>query len=743
MSKLNNVLKYVGLNLDKVPETFAYSKPQYKNFKSYDDSKVYKVYREVPIKDIEIFLCDCDRTTEILERYKKAIDLHTYIEKFKDDFEKLAEQTNEDKIKETEEQRKMLTKELPFFIRYDKNYLWQIFYSRDDDKYFMLFPTEEGDSTLLFYLIKEQLKKSTKKVFIPICLEDPDSNILTFAESTDLENYIWLFTKRWPNTLEVSNNKETYLAIVGEAELYGGFKSKYKVELHSRDEALNFYTLTKALFILETETNYREKIYPIINSKGELSYLYEDTEITIDNLSKFITDQINQKNDMVKNSTKTLREFQENTKSLQEEIDLQKKEYSNLEKRIVLFLDCKKSFFKKIRFFFKKGQRFKLEEEPKREVEEKKAQEETQEKYNNTMEDLVKVCKLSSKTETELKNAKADYNIVLLKHKNMSKKIENAKKYINEIEDHKKSIFEFWKFANKDSLIQLNEGEETEQESEKQNLLKTYDMDTERKDFEVDCDSLIRRKLSTEEQNAIFIARDTLATINALNIEQEKGNSLDLTTENYLEKLIDSQYEELKINCKTDIRQEILGNLQDDYTKVKKLSEKEHRENKKDIYSVLKFNRETTLEEYIDKIKNNIPLINEALNKITTISELSVYYLEDKDEILDQNERLFIASMNPIELLTEYNGETQTICKVDVKANHHLVYLSNIIYYDNLNNTLPLGMDENKEVLIKVKNNGKNKIKEMNIVIEKNDFEVQIQKIQLIEIKSNTDDNEI
>ena len=66
MSKLNNVLKYVGLNLDKVPETFAYSKPQYKTSKSYDDSKVYKVYREVPIKDIEIFISDCDRTTETI-----------------------------------------------------------------------------------------------------------------------------------------------------------------------------------------------------------------------------------------------------------------------------------------------------------------------------------------------------------------------------------------------------------------------------------------------------------------------------------------------------------------------------------------------------------------------------------------------------------------------------------------------------------------------------------------------------
>ena len=40
----------------------------------------------------------------------------------------------------------------------------------------------------------------------------------------------------------------------------------------------------------------------------------------------------------------------------------------------------------------------------------------------------------------------------------LSKKIENAELYIKEIEKHKKSIFEFWKFTNKDEKNQLSEG---------------------------------------------------------------------------------------------------------------------------------------------------------------------------------------------------------------------------------------------------------------------------------------------
>ncbi len=37
-------------------------------------------------------------------------------------------------------------------------------------------------------------------------------------------------------------------------------------------------------------------------------------------------------------------------------------------------------------------------------------------------------------------------------------KIKNATKYIKKIDNHKKSIFQFWKFTNKDESKQLNDG---------------------------------------------------------------------------------------------------------------------------------------------------------------------------------------------------------------------------------------------------------------------------------------------
>ena len=55
-----------------------------------------------------------------------------------------------------------------------------------------------------------------------------------------------------------------------------------------------------------------------------------------------------------------------------------------------------------------------------------------------------------------------DINSLKLKNKNMQKKIENATAYIAEIDSHKKSIFEFWKYSNKDEMSSLPEGEEEE-----------------------------------------------------------------------------------------------------------------------------------------------------------------------------------------------------------------------------------------------------------------------------------------
>ena len=53
--------------------------------------------------------------------------------------------------------------------------------------------------------------------------------------------------------------------------------------------------------------------------------------------------------------------------------------------------------------------------------------------------------------------------------------------------------------------------------------------------------------------------------------------------------------------------------------------------------------------------------------------------------------------MNAIE--EEKDSEKINVYKVSIKEGMHVVYATNIIYYDNHNHTLPLGMNVNDKVI--------------------------------------------
>ena len=72
---------------------------------------------------------------------------------------------NIDKIEEIEEEQKRLNKSISFKVKYPKDYLWQIYYSENTDKYFMIVPTEDLEYSAFFYILKKQLnsKKNSKE----------------------------------------------------------------------------------------------------------------------------------------------------------------------------------------------------------------------------------------------------------------------------------------------------------------------------------------------------------------------------------------------------------------------------------------------------------------------------------------------------------------------------------------------------------------------------------------------------
>lgn len=175
---------------------------------------------------------------------------------------------NIERIEELEKEQKVLNKKIPFRIKYKQDYLWQIYYSEYTNKYFMLVPTEDLEQSAFFYVLKKQLQNKNEKIFVPISYMDYTRDYLTKSQISDIENYLWLFTKEWPLVYEVCDkNEDISLHIVGKTYIFDDIKSDYKIELKNNEEALKFYKLLKALFIMQTELPHHFEFKASIDDK--------------------------------------------------------------------------------------------------------------------------------------------------------------------------------------------------------------------------------------------------------------------------------------------------------------------------------------------------------------------------------------------------------------------------------------------------------------------------------------------
>ena len=92
----------------------------------------------------------------------------------------------------------------------------------------------------------------------------------------------------------------------------------------------------------------------------------------------------------------------------------------------------------------------------------------------------------------------------------MERIIKNAILYIEEIDKHNKSIFEFWKFTNKDEKQALAEGTGEAEETENMKIEKTFKIETDFEEFSIRTDSNQRKKLTKEQCDAIFLTQTNL-----------------------------------------------------------------------------------------------------------------------------------------------------------------------------------------------------------------------------------------
>lgn len=718
---LQEKLKYINLNLEKVPDFLMQYKELDYRISNISDEKDGVVYKNIPIDKIQILFTPNPKGEHIRKKYSEALPLYRYLNTNETEeglerytiFLGMLNNVEIEDIKKIENEQEKFKNNIPFRIKYEKSFLWQIYYSQTTDTYFMLVSINDLEYSYLFYLLKQQIEfnksrakdKQAPTIYVPITRLEYSREILDKSEIRDIENYLWIFTGEWVTTYEVYDyEKKATLHIVGEAKIYDNIKTEYKIKLKTKEEAQMFYKQIKALFILKTELSQYYKFDIRINSKSELEFYFENKNLIYGSLPEFIRNEYIK----VENELVIKQDYINRLKHILNDMKIicydREKDYLEKERQISTFLECKKTFLGKIKFFFKgkKTNKKSLEQidlgtSQTNNNETKEEQEEvvfSDDKDKFTIEDLVVIYAKYDNLMKNIKNLQLDIEAIELKTKNLERKIKNAQLYIEEIENHKKSIFEFWKFANKDEMPSLAEG--NPKISMKTNIKKTFCFEFDFDEIGNKVDKIQRQELTKNEINAIYLASTEL--LEALNfIKNIEGNRKDRMKEIYKQ-----IKDELNTEIIGEIDFDIFGNMTEESTKVKVIANKHHREIEKNKLSILELVKDATEETFLEVIERKRKIINEAMEKIKTPIEMDLYRIVNGNTLLDIDE-LCLYDMDPLNCIKEQSKSKQqdiNLYKITIKENMPAIFMSNIIYYDNANETLPVGMNLSTKVLL-------------------------------------------
>ena len=755
---ISEKLKYLGLDLDKIPdnlreyESLGYRVPRV------SDEKKYRQYRYIPINQIQIMLSPTNRLSELSEKYKKARPLIDYLDNKEETnlerhttFLHMLKNMNVEDIEKVYKEQINLNKKIPFKVKYQENYLWQIFYSENTDKYFMIVPTEDVDCSAFFFILKRQIHNKGGKIFVPVCNAKYSNQYLRKNEFEDIENYLWLFTKSWPTIYEVyDKNDELSIHIIGETEVYEKVKTTYKIVLNNSEEASEFYKLLKALFILQTDLPNYFKFTTNINLSGSLEFYLDGQNIKYKNMIEFIREQYKEGLKRKRDIKSKLRTYNKKLKQLKQLATTQEIEYLAKEKQISTFLECKKSFFGKFKYYFKYSK--KTTKTTNKVVKEKRGNQIIAEKLATgdkkdakremkkipikkvyTLEELITNYKELEDLETTMKKVLMDINALKLKTKNLAKKIENATLYIQEIDSHKKSIFEFWKYSNKDEISVLPEGEEEEVNVVKK-IDKVFNFEEDFEEFGKKLDKLQRKNLNKEDTDSVYIAATEI--LNVIN----KIRTNNILPDELEESLANLKRESKELKSLNEEEYDIFGNIIEDSTKIKKIKNKTHRETAKDKYYILEINKNTKQIGYKLALQMVMQKIFKALEKGNIPEKLPVYMASRNECINNKEINVFnLDSEGEMKEALKIDSNKLSLFKLNVKEGTKGIGFTNIIYYDNQNKTLPLGMDLSTKMVIDttklhLKLIAKASFNVLNIIDEKNDFsDIEVKEVNVCE----------
>lgn len=699
---LQDNLNYIGLDLKVIPQ-FLKEKiyPEYTVSRGYDEH-TYKVYKYIPIKDIQILLTDVSREDDLKKRYDASSQLIEYIIPNDDEKEKnnifldTVENLNKDEIEKTRREQDRIGANIPFRVKFRENYLWQIYYSESTNQYFMLFSTRSANSSKMLYLLKEQINNGWKHIYAPVTCLDYTEELLSKLDILDLEKYIREFTDNWPQIYEVfdrDNNAKLYIS--GESNVYEGIVVKYRIILDNKQQALEFIKLTRALFIMQNEMYSKYKFRAVLNEWNSLDFWYENIKITYEYLPKFISEEYNKISNQILRQDEELVKLNKKIQDLKIEYLKKEKEYSFKEKEISTYLKYRRTFFGKIRYYFKNKNK-KTVKDIQEDVKETEKQTETESLENRngsnfyTLDELKAIDKILSQKDRLFNSIKSDIKSLEIKVINLDKKIENAKIYIEKIDENSKSIFDFWKFTNKDE-ISLPEGKEENKEDTNFKLQRIFTFEETFEEFSGNMDALLRTEFTLEELNIIFAVRECENILRDIN-KIKNGNEDEL--QNSLDELKwKIKEEENKLGYRNF---DVFGNIMENQSTIKVLGGKKHRENRKNVYKILNINESTTLEEYKEKLNQYIDKIDNAINKVNINYDITLYKsFNSYDDFKTNGYEIY--SLNINEVLKE---NRRVLIKLEIKDYLRAMPYTNIVFYTDVNETLPIGMNCGEEILV-------------------------------------------
>ena len=415
------------------------------------ENNMKKVYKYIPISKIDVMVTNHSRNDKIKDKLRDAMPIIKYIysKEFKD-FDKvrleyLLKDYDNQKYREIDNLQKQLLEKEPFKITYEEDIFYEIYYMKEENRYILLICTEDIVFKEIQYILQKKaeyyISRKEEYIYSGIVNLEYSENFLYNEEIEELEDILWYFTKSWPITYELYNNKNEYsIEIVGDFEIYNGLISPYRISLKNKNKAAEYLKLAKALMTLEKDTNKYLKFQTIISEKDGLEFKYNDNNIILKDIPDFLL--VN----YVKLYEETMIYIDENMakelkfKRLTEEKLKKEEKLNDLQNYITTFLDSKKTFFGKFRYFLGKDPLKQLEQKEK-ELENKKKKENISEKNNISLDDNEekKLREIERKEIQELKeklNLKRDFCTIeeyIFLYKEYEKQNKKLKSYLKDI----------------------------------------------------------------------------------------------------------------------------------------------------------------------------------------------------------------------------------------------------------------------------------------------------------------------